>query len=996
MKAAVSSSSHAEGLLRFTRIIDANPNYHEILNRRTPDPELEFFDSDAGLPEKAERAIEVCRTSLSKSPIRLIEPRTEIAYYGNTENNLREFRFISSLCELPFSQAQNYRKAANTSVRRDEDADELISRMNDDIAAFYRARAAIHQPLVRQQILYSRSYLSYRLSFRSRDAVLPKLFILANDHSPVHVALSMVMKDLDIPRIYVQHAEVSETFPPLDFEISVLRNQVSLDTYRKIGQIGGNAFVVAREDAPLDDARLRQRREAPIRVVVYPTARVIPDALNGLVARLRTNPGVAGVAIKPHPASSPPLEEVLAEPVEMLSAIPEADHVAIVGNSSIVVELLRRGLPVYQNFDFDPIVRDYYGFVARGLAKEARGEDLAGEFWTPYRLDETWWAEYRRLDPAGSPDQADVAKRLRARVRALVPAPAALPPPPAAPPQPAPGTDQDDAGFLGYLRRKARKKKMKLQRRMKALRKKLRSAFRPWTGAAVAVTSPPTAAPGVQKQGPVSADVLWTAMCEADDLPLWLERNTGTGAADSLAVIAILEKHFAARDPRIVGFFARHEWFPVRSLVGAWIAMKSVEWSKGTVTVAQLDDLFDAVTAPDVAPALRTRLLSLLMSRTLSQGTLAQIMRCHAAASQGGRPSLSLSNQIALLRRLAAEASPGEYAEFRATLEDAWSPLDRLKVESAEALSGHAVAGWSHEEAIRRLAAAAPATVVRDLEDVVFPVYRAFDPGRLYMDVRVDSGQKDALVERIGRALAFREPFSLVRLSDGEGYLFADPGYFFTPRDVANRELHWWGRTLDERMRAEVRTHALAAVREADVVGIPSVFRFVRDCSARSPSLLSTLQGRGLIEVLSHAGASVRTDALVTEDKVNVALFSDPDMVVRLAAEARAVLLVSSVKQDFLPGQLRDLADLRTIEVPTHHRTLANPAFQDATEALPFVADDIHRSVEVASGPGALVLVSAGIAGKRFLKAARDAGAVALDLGNVLDDWVSEGTATFR
>jgi hypothetical protein len=134
----------------------------------------------------------------------------------------------------------------------------------------------------------------------------------------------------------------------------------------------------------------------------------------------------------------------------------------------------------------------------------------------------------------------------------------------------------------------------------------------------------------------------------------------------------------------------------------------------------------------------------------------------------------------------------------------------------------------------------------------------------------------------------------------------------------------------------------------------------------------------------------------VTEDKVNVALFSDPDMVVRLAAEARAVLLVSSVKQDFLPGQLRDLADLRTIEVPTHHRTLANPAFQDAAEALPFVADDIHRSVEVASGPGALVLVSAGIAGKRFLKAARDAGAVALDLGNVLDDWVSEGTATFR
>jgi len=997
MKTRAVSSSHAQGLSRFTTIIDANPNYHVILNRRGPDPELEFFDSTGELSEKASRAIDICRERLLKPPFRTIRPATEVAYYGSTENNLREFRFVAEICGLPFSNGkENYYNLERLRTPISDEARSIIGRMMPDIETYYRTRTAISQPLLRQQILYSRSYLSFSLSMLDPEAVRPKLFVVANDHSPVQVALSMVMKDCGVPRMYVQHAEVSPSFPPLDFEISVLRNGVSLETYRKIGPIAGNAFVVAREDAPPNAARLDVSRGTSVRAVVYPTARVIPDGINRLVADLNRNPDIESVAVKPHPGSSPPLGEVLTEPAEMLSSLPEEDHIAIVGNSSIVVELLRKGIPVYQNFDFDPVVRDYYGFVSRGLTQEAPIDRLSTRFWEPYELSEAWWAEYNMLDPSGEGDQPEIRLRLRAKVGLL-----GLSEPPEVAEGPGAAEAEESTGWRAYLVRKVRKKKKKLKRRMKSLRKRLRIPEKRPTPAAVAALVPPAAGAPLLANAliPVTDSqkaLLWTALAEVSDLPGWLEENDRTNSFDTMALISVFERRFADRDPAVIELFARHEWFPLKSTVAAWLAMKSSEWSKRSLEEEQLDELHNFIVNSDLSSAVRTRLLSMLLARKLFAGSIDQVMRAYDASWCDSKQAVSLSNQIDLLRRIAAEGSAEDYDRLHASMEEGWSPLDRLKVANAEALSGRATEGWTHESAFAEFCRVAPPRVAQEIEDLVLPVFRSTDTHRLYMDVRTDAVQQQDLLDRMTAALKHETPFSLVRLSDGEGYLFADPGYFFTAADAANRELHWWGCRLDDATRADVMDCGRAAIRSADLVGIPGAVRFIRDCNPRRSSLLSTLQGRGLVEVLSHVRSHAGETALITDDKVNVALFSEMSRLLGLAREAQQVVLVSSIRRECLPPEVGALETLQCIEVPTHRRTQSNAAFHASDAALPFVAAEIEPMVVEASRPGALVLVSAGVAGKRFLGAAREAGAVALDLGNVVDDWLASGIRTLR
>src|SRR5690606_28826483 len=116
----------------------------------------------------------------------------------------------------------------------------------DDVHEFYRSRQSIGPSLVRRQIIYSQSFFNFLIAFLSRDAVKPAVLIQANDHSPSRVALSMIMKGLGVPRVYLQHAEVTQHFPPLDFECSVLRNEQSRDTYEAIGPLHGQVYVIPR------------------------------------------------------------------------------------------------------------------------------------------------------------------------------------------------------------------------------------------------------------------------------------------------------------------------------------------------------------------------------------------------------------------------------------------------------------------------------------------------------------------------------------------------------------------------------------------------------------------------------------------------------------------------------------------------------------------------------------------------------------------------------
>lgn len=62
---------------------------------------------------------------------------------------------------------------------------------------------------------------------------------------------------------------------------------------------------------------------------------------------------------------------------------------------------------------------------------------------------------------------------------------------------------------------------------------------------------------------------------------------------------------------------------------------------------------------------------------------------------------------------------------------------------------------------------------------------------------------------------------------------------------------------------------------------------------------------------------------------------------------------------------------------------------------MPFIYDTILAGLDDV-GPGDLVLIAGGIVGKILLGHAKEHGAVALDIGSVIDDWVSGGQKSLR
>jgi hypothetical protein len=155
-------------------------------------------------------------------------------------------------------------------------------------------------------------------------------------------------------------------------------------------------------------------------VGVYPTSRCDLAVLRDTVERLRRNPAVEDYFVKPHPNSATQFSGEESEFLRVRSEIPDERHVAITGNSSVVLELLRRGHPVFQLFSLDAIKPDYYSFVRNGLASSIEAVDLEQAFWCKGSYGKDWLQRVSGYDPSVREDQSRVRRRLARFVRRLL------------------------------------------------------------------------------------------------------------------------------------------------------------------------------------------------------------------------------------------------------------------------------------------------------------------------------------------------------------------------------------------------------------------------------------------------------------------------------------------------------------------------------------------------------------------------------------------------
>lgn len=207
----------------------------------------------------------------------------------------------------------------------------------------------------------------------------PAAIIFANDHNTDSRALLLAANKLNIPTIYIQHASVSTSFPPLQFTLSLLEGQDAWDKYRQCGPITGDVKLIGmpKADKYLSHKNLSKTIHKvgiaaniideiePIRELLGILAREFPDIL----FTLRPHPGdkrnfnfvkECGPNVHFSDGKTEPAFEFLKQQDALVAA-----------DSSIHLEATMLNiLCFYYRFNQNEFIPDYYGYNRQGLIEQ--------------------------------------------------------------------------------------------------------------------------------------------------------------------------------------------------------------------------------------------------------------------------------------------------------------------------------------------------------------------------------------------------------------------------------------------------------------------------------------------------------------------------------------------------------------------------------------------------------------------------------------------------
>ena len=208
---------------------------------------------------------------------------------------------------------------------------------------------------------------------------------------------------------------------------------------------------------------------------------------------------------------------------------------------------------------------------------------------------------------------------------------------------------------------------------------------------------------------------------------------------------------------------------------------------------------------------------------------------------------------------------------------------------------------------------------------------------------------------------------------------------------MLRQERHWWGTNLSPESRREIQEGFLASLEKADVLGVPTSTRLVKDFNLiKSDSYPANSIISRILCVMKGMEGFLNGKTII-EGQSNLFLF-DSDFCESLFSEAEKVCVISGVNKELVASWAPDPGKLECIEIPTHRLLREGSVGSSTAGILPEVYKEYLEQVSRIAAPGVVFLVSAGFIGKMFIAEAARSGAVALDIGQSLVD-IAKGHA---
>lgn len=253
------------------------------------------------------------------------------------------------------------------------------------------------------------------------------------------------------------------------------------------------------------------------------------------------------------------------------------------------------------------------------------------------------------------------------------------------------------------------------------------------------------------------------------------------------------------------------------------------------------------------------------------------------------------------------------------------------------------------------------------------------------MDMRTDPAQLERFDALILSALQQETPLFFLRLGDGESYRLPAPDDValdpdLLAKDAAMREVTWWDEAPAAPVKAAMVARMKAATHCADMLGVPTAYRFVGDAVVTKP-YGEMRTDRAMIQVLHHIQTDARlSKTILTEDTANQRAFTQARLT-RYARAARHVIYVGCWTREALAFPA-DISATWILVTPSKRISLDQP---EGARSILHDYEAIEAEVRAASGPGTLLLLAAGYASKGLGTAVRQEGGVALDVGAAVD-----------
>lgn len=256
-------------------------------------------------------------------------------------------------------------------------------------------------------------------------------------------------------------------------------------------------------------------------------------------------------------------------------------------------------------------------------------------------------------------------------------------------------------------------------------------------------------------------------------------------------------------------------------------------------------------------------------------------------------------------------------------------------------------------------------------------------------------------IERVRSAVDSGDPFSLVRLGDGEGVVlsFDDATWL---QDLSYLQGHWGADRVRLADVARIRADMEIALRGADIVGVrPDIVNVAapvdlhtRDSSRIASFVRSNFPLREEERMnLSERGArrlALLHRAMSQFDWPRGQLYCSQWIHWELLAGGALDELLEDVEEVGLvtskPGLAELLAERFQLRVS---KVMVPDKFIDTRATGAHVPDRyVEIRSELAFAEGTLVLVGAGIPAKAYCHWIKESGGIAIDIGSVMDAWV--------